>query len=304
MSQLEAISPSDSWFDRVPLSRDQVVLLLVAVNELFLGLDTYLVHGANGTIRFNEQIPIYFGVISGIILLIAGILAARNRQTATILATLIFIASGIVGVLGAYFHITRGINPTAPAGQQVTVGLLVWAPPIIAPLMFGFAGFMGMSAVWREDPAESGRLRLWRNRYLQLPYSKTHAYFFMVSIGTLIAAVSSILDHARTPWDSIWLWIPVVVPVFAILAAAAMGATRQPSRADVATYIVAMVLLIVVGLIGAWLHIETDLTSNNVIVFERFLRGAPFLAPLLFANLGFIGLVVLLDSAEMRPSRA
>ena len=47
----------------------------------------------------------------------------------------------------------------------------------------------------------------------------------------------------------------------------------------------AMLLLIAVGGIGA-------------VVVERFLRGAPVLASLLFANVGLLGLLVLLDPAE------
>ncbi len=298
MSYLEKLFPSATWLRRLPFSRGQLILLLVAVNELFLGLDTYMVHGLNGTIRPNEQIPIYFGFISGFFLLVTGWIGVRHRQKAAILATFIFVSSVIVGVLGAYFHITRGITPDAPVGNRVTVSLLVWAPPIIAPLMFAYAGLMGFSAVWFEDPIDSGRLHLWGDTYWQLPYPKTRAYFFMVSIGTLIAFVSSVLDHARTPFDNLWLWLPIIVPIFAILASAALGAINSPSRIDIGTYFVSMILLIVVGVIGSWLHIQSDLTANNVIVAERFLRGAPFLAPLLFANLGFIGLVVMLNSAE------
>jgi len=34
------------------------------------------------------------------------------------------------------------------------------------------------------------------------------------------------------------------------------------------------------------------------VVGERFLRGAPFLAPMLFANMGTLGLIALLDPRE------
>jgi hypothetical protein len=35
-----------------------------------------------------------------------------------------------------------------------------------------------------------------------------------------------------------------------------------------------------------------------MVVVERFMRGAPDLAPLLFANVGLLGLLVLLDPAD------
>ena len=53
-----------------------------------------------------------------------------------------------------------------------------------------------------------------------------------------------------------------------------------------------------VGVVGAGLHILGNLTSQGAVVIERFIRGAPFLAPLLFANVGTLGLIVLLDPTE------
>ncbi len=59
-----------------------------------------------------------------------------------------------------------------------------------------------------------------------------------------------------------------------------------------------MLLLICVGVLGAWLHIRENLVPGGVTVVERFIRGAPFLAPLLFADMGALGLVALLDARE------
>jgi hypothetical protein len=56
-----------------------------------------------------------------------------------------------------------------------------------------------------------------------------------------------------------------------------------------------MLLLILIGVIGFGLHVNDDLTTRYEFVKERFIRGAPVLAPLLFANLGTIGLIVLMD---------
>jgi hypothetical protein len=65
-----------------------------------------------------------------------------------------------------------------------------------------------------------------------------------------------------------------------------------------------MLLMILVGVIGSGLHISQNLTTQGVFVGERFLRGAPFLAPLLFANIGAIGLIALLDPAENSASES
>ena len=272
---------------------------MAAFNEIMLGLDTLLAHGLNNTILLREWIPIVFGPTAGILLLVAGLIALRNRKTAAWLATAVFLASIIVGVLGAYFHFVRGVLPTAPMGARVTLNLLVWAPPFLAPFAFAGIGVLGISAAWQELPTGSGLLQLPFNRTVQMPYSKTRAYFFLVSLGTLVALVSSALDHARQPWENPWLWLPLIVGVFATAVSAGMGAlNRKLTPEDVTIYITAMVLLILVGAVGAYFHIQADLTSQSTIVPERFLRGAPFMSPLLFSNMGIVGLLALLSPEE------
>lgn len=285
---------------RLPLSRDQLMLLMAAVNEIFLGIDIYLAHSISGTIVPNEWIPILFGPIAGALLLLAGVIAFRQRPLATVIVTLVFIASIGVGLLGDYFHIVRAILPTAPAGQQVSIDLLVWAPPILGPLMFSLVGLFGLSAAWVEEPPDSGTLVLLGNRRLHLPYSKTRAYFFIVGMATLATVISSVMDHARTHFVNPWLWIPTIAGILGAVVAVAIGALDKPRRSDLIVYTATMVLLIVVGVVGAVLHIGTNLIAQGTIVFERFVRGAPFLAPLLFANMGMLGLIALLDPVEKR----
>jgi hypothetical protein len=283
---------------KLPLSRDQIMLLMAAINLLFLGLDTYLAHLISGTIVPREQIPIYFGAVAGVVLLVAGLIALRNRNLAIGLAALVLLSSTAVGLLGAYFHLIRAALPTAPVGRRITVDLLVWAPPIVAPLTFALVGLWGLSAAWVEDPPDSGTLRI-TNRYrLRLPYSKTRAYLLMVSLGILATLLSSVLDHARSDFENIWVWIPLIAGVLGTVITAGLGALEQPNKADLAIYVGTMLLLILVGIVGAILHVQFDLTAQRTIVPERFLRGAPFLAPLLFANMGALGLIALLDPVE------
>jgi MprA protease rhombosortase-interaction domain-containing protein len=297
MYHLASMFPAVRRF-RLPLSRDQAMLLMLATNELLLGLETYIAHLISGTIVPNEWIPILFGPISGVLLLLAGLLALRRRNLATVIATLVFLASATVGLLGAYFHLVRAARPFAPAGEQVSVPLLVWAPPILGPLTFALVGLLGISAAWIEDPPDSGQLVLLGGRRIKLPYSKTRAYFFAIGMGSLATVISSVLDHARTDFSNPWLWFPTAVGVFATVVAVVLGALDHPSRGDLFTYTAAMLLMLLVGVLGSILHIDQNLTSEGVIIGERFLRGAPFLAPLLFADIGTLGLIVLLDPKE------
>jgi hypothetical protein len=297
MGHIAKIFPSTRQ-RRFPISRDQAILLMAAFNEIMLGLDTYLAHVLNNSIRLREWIPIIFGPTAGVLLLIAGAIAIKNRPVATWLATFVFVASMIVGVLGAYFHFVRGTLPSAPAGSRVTLSLLIWAPPILAPFAFAGIGVVGLSAAWVEDPMNSGRIILPFGK-IQLPYSKTRGYFFLVSLGILMALISSALDHARHGFENPWLWAPVIIGVFGTVVAAGIGGVKgKPTRTDVAVYFGAMALLVFVGLLGAYFHVAADLTAQSHIVPERFLRGAPFLSPLLFANMGMIGMLVLVSPQE------
>ncbi len=240
---------------RLPLSRDQLMLLMAAINEIFLGIDIYFAHSISGTIVPNEWIPIVFGPVAGVLLLLAGLIALRRRPLATVIATIVFTGSIVVGLLGDYFHIMRAILPNAPVGERVTVDLLVWAPPLLGPLMFALVGILGISAAWAEDPPDSGRLNLLSGRHLRLPYSKTRAYFFMIGMGSLATVISSVLDHARTHFANPWLWLPTAVGVFATVIAVVIATYERPRRSDLLVYTAAMVLLIGVGVVGAVLHI-------------------------------------------------
>ena len=296
MAQLSQPLPSIPFrIPRLPLSRDQLMMLMMAVNLLFLGLDTWLAHQESGTIVAREWIPIVFGFGAGLLLLLAGLLVTRNRPLASGIATVTLLASIAVGVLGAYFHIARAALPAAPLGQRLTLDLLIWAPPALGPLAFAMVGVLGISAAWVEEPSDSGQLRIFGDRHFHLPYSKTRAYFFIVGMGMVAALVSSVLDHARTSYVDWSVWFATTVGVFGMVTAVVMGAINRPSRLDVYTYIGAMLLLVIAGPIGAWFHVQADLATGNVIVLERFLRGAPFLAPLLYTNMGLLGLIALLD---------
>lgn len=283
---------------RIPITRDQTMLLMAALNEILLGLETFIAHLISGTIIPYEWIPILFGPIAGIFLLLAGLLAVRNRPLAIIIATTVFLTSILVGLLGAYFHTVRAILPYAQPGSQISVPLLVWAPPILGPLTFSLVGLLGLSAAWVENPPDSGTLILLGGRKISLPYSKTRAYYFITGMAALATVISSVLDHARTDFSNPWLWVPTAVGVFATVVAVVLGALDKPSRADLITYLTAMLLMILVGVVGLGLHISQNLTTQGVIVGERFIRGAPFLAPLLFTNIGSIGLIALLDPVE------
>ena len=296
---LEVLFPRLSKI-RIPLSRDQLFLLMVAVNEIFLGIDIYLAHLLSGTIVPREWIPIMFGPLAGIVLIFTGWLVSKNQRAAIWIANIVFGLSIAVGLLGTYFHLIRAFLPTGPIGEKMNLDMLIWAPPVIGPLVFSLVGLIGITAIWQEEPQDSGRLILFNGKSVQFPLNKTRAFFLMVSLGTLATLLSSVLDHARTNFENPWLWVPVAAGVLGVIAPLVLALLEEPRRGDLLIYFLVMGLLILVGVLGAGLHILDNLTSRNQFVAERFIRGAPFLAPLLFANMGTLGLVNLF-SAKKNP---
>ncbi|HEX9746431.1 MAG TPA: hypothetical protein VGB30_13500 [bacterium] len=283
---------------RLPLSRDQFMLLMVSINEIFLGIDTYLAHLVSGTIRPFEWIPIIFGFTAGLVLLIACYLTLRHRDWASYLATATLSLSIIVGFMGWFFHIKRAILPNAPVLDIVSLYRLIWAPPIVAPLVFTMIGIIGISSAWVEDPVDSGWLTMWNGKRVHFPFNKTRSFFLLLSLSIIATLLSSALDHSRPGFYNPWLWLPLAAGVFGAIVPMVLGIIDDPEKGDIITYIVAMVLLGVTGVIGLWLHTQFDLTAAGQFVVERFIRGAPFLAPLLFADMAGIGLIILLDPVE------
>jgi hypothetical protein len=116
-------------------------------------------------------------------------------------------------------------------------------------------------------------------------------------MGCLATVISSVLDHARTHFENPWLWIPTAVGVFTTVVAAGLGAVERPQRADILIYAVAMLLMIGTGS-SSFLHINDNLTQWGR-SSANALSARPFIA-LLFANMGTLGLIALLDPRERK----
>ncbi|HDS30489.1 MAG TPA: hypothetical protein ENN67_05530 [Firmicutes bacterium] len=286
---------------RIPVSRDQAMLIMAAINLIFLGIDIYLAHSISRTIVPNEWIPIIFGPIAGALVLFMILISLRWKNFSSIVLTIIFMLSIAVGLLGFYFHIMRGLAPSGPPGEQVSIPLLVWAPPFVAPLTFSLVGLWGIASAWKEHPPESGTLQLIGKARFRFPISKSRAFFFMVGLGILACVVSAVLDHARAGFQIRWLWFPVITGLFGMVSALSLGFISKPKHSDLVIFVIAMCLLILTGVLGSYFHFDSILTPQGLFVMERFIRGAPFLAPLLFADMGGLGLVMMMNADDEHP---
>ncbi len=263
------------------VGRDEAYLLFIVLNELLLGVETTLAHVSNGTLRPYEWVPILGGPAMGLGLIAAYVGRRRGWRWATPLAVAMLGSSIVVGVLGTYLHLSHSLRPLAPSGARVTLSLVVWGLPPLAPPSFALVGLLGLVGLAKLEQDD-----------------KSHLYFLLSSVGVAIATVSSVFDHIRSGFTNPWLWVPTIAGTFGMIAAFAVGVIRRRERADLITYTVAMAAQLIVGPLGSLLHLYHDLGVGGTIVVERLLRNAPVLAPMVFANMGLMGLLALLDAKD------
>jgi hypothetical protein len=269
------------------LSRDEVYQLFIVLNELLLGVEATLAHLIGGTLRPYEWIPIIFGPVAALGLGVGYVGRRAGRSWATSLMRILLWGSVIVGTTGTYFHLMRTMRPFAQPGARLTLGLVVWGVPLLAPASFSLVGILGLVTLSRLQPEER----------------KSSLYILLSSLGVAIAAVSSVFDHLRGGFSSPWLWIPTVVGTFGVIVAFFVGTLTGRSRGDLTTYTFSMLALMVVGPLGLVLHVLHDLGAGHAIVLERFLRDAPIMAPMAFANMGLMGLIALLGGQHTPPEQ-
>jgi hypothetical protein len=290
---------------KLPVTRNDLLLLMVAFMEIGLGVETYLAHLISGEVKPAESIPVFFGPLAGLILLIAVFIRLRRRALtqASLIIIGVAIASVVVGVVGSAFHWARIVPPAGFADRGLRWDWIIFAPPVAGPLSFAGVGLLAILAVLEDTKPETGRLTLPGIITFNTPLPQTRQFLWLIAFGLYAATLSSFLDHGRTSFENIMVWIPVVLGLFGSIATTLMALYAQRTRSDWFIFFWVMIAMIGMGVLGLGLHINADLpegTSN--IVIERFIRGAPVMAPLLFALMGTFGLITMVDADTELPS--
>ncbi|PJF39684.1 MAG: hypothetical protein CUN55_13780 [Phototrophicales bacterium] len=283
-----------------PLGRDELMILLVAFNMIAIGFETYLAHLISGGIKPSEAIPVFFGPIAGIIVIIALFVRVMfDKQTITTLVILGMSAlSVVVGILGASFHWERGIAPAFVEGSRLRWDWLIHAPPALAPLAFAGIGLMGILSVLKETEPGSGCFEFTGILRFNTPLSKTRQLLWLVGLGIGAATISAFIDHSRTDFSNFFIWTPTVLGIFGTVVTLLMAIYERHTTSDYFIFFWVMILMIIVGVLGLGFHINADLPEGpqGGINTERFIRNAPVMAPLLFANMGILGLITMVGA--------
>jgi len=277
---------------RMPVERDRLILLFVAVNLVFLTVDVAIAHSVNGFVPRYELVPLLvppWGILTSLAL------AFRRTERPWLygLHTFLMALTVATGVLGFAFHLYAALGPA----RRLTWWWLAFGAPVLAPLSYAGVGLVGWVAVMNETP--DGRLQFGPWLQLNLRWSKTQVLMGLVALGFLGATLTSYLDHAQYGYTAPE-WIPVFAGLLAFLYTSAVVLWPDLDPVDARGLVATLLGMVVVGLLGLAFHLSRDLADTGQLTLERLRSWAPILAPLLFTDLGLLGLVSVLRPASAR----
>ena len=249
-----------------------LVELFVLGNLAFLAIDIYVAHSYNDFAHVAEWIPFGFSLVSPLLLL-PGVAKRRHAQGFPMWSGIgVGITSVAVGISGLLLHLDASFF------EEQTLKSLVYTAPFVAPLSYAGVGLL-----------------LVLNR-LEAPNSNAWSWWvvFLAMCGFVGNFGLSLCDHAQNGFFEITEWIPVVASAFGT-AFLLVALVRNTGSRYLAACQITMVLQIVVGLLGFYLHVVASASQPAESIAAKFIYGPPVFAPLLFANLAILALIGLWD---------
>src|SRR5512146_1444904 len=270
----------------LPMEKNRLLLIFVGINLFFTGLDVALAHSINYFIPVYEWIPILYFPFGAISCFIISFQPAPKKWAAPIHIALMCVGI-LVGVLGTAFHLNAILNPLG----SLTWTWVVFGSPILAPLAFAGISLLGLYAITEEVDGQEGMLNVPGLGTFHAPISRAKHFLWLGGLGFGASALTSIIDHAQygyTPYKM----IAIVFGVFATTVVLTITLSKTWTKRDEFVYFWTMIAAIVVGVLGFGFHLSADLAGTGELSLERMLVFAPVFAPLLYGDLGMLGLLV------------
>jgi hypothetical protein len=275
--------------------------LIAAFSGLLAGLEVTYYHyrGSYG------QRVMYTPVILSPLLVIAGIGGALSKRAARTVLPAISALTILDGIVGFFFHV-RGVQ-RKPGGWRIPVFNVVMGPPLMAPLLFGIGGYLGIlaSLLRREDapalpgvadalprwarmlpPAIAGEGTILEHRVREGRFQKQLAVAMAVS--GFFSGFEALYSHYKNNFQYGVQWTPILLTPLLVIAGFGTLWSRRIAR----TLLPAVALLAMLdGLVGFFFHARGMLRRPGGLRYPLFqlMYGPPAFAPLLFAASGFLG---------------
>lgn len=274
---------------KLPVAKNRLLLIFVGINLIFTGIDVTLAHSINEFIPVYEWIPIFYFPFGALSCFLIAFQSQPKKWSALIHIVLMLIGI-MVGALGTAFHAYAVLNP----GGYLTWAWVVFGSPILAPLAFAGISLLGLYAVTEEIDNKPGMLKVPGLGTLKAPISRDRHFLWLVAFGFSASAITSIIDHAQYGY-TFYKMIPIVFGLFASSVVIYLAITKDWSKGDEIVYFWTMIAAVIVGVLGFGFHLSADLAGTGALSLERILAFAPILAPLLFSDLGLLGLLVVAE---------
>ena len=251
---------TNKWFH----NHELVLELFVMLNLAFLAFDVFIAHSVNAFAHWGEWVPVLFGIIGALSLLLALVFRSAKRWVGLGVG---WCAVGI-GIGGLLFHLESQFF------VDFTIKSLVYTAPFAAPLAFcGLGLLLIMNRMVHGESIEWGK---W--------------VVFMTLGGFFGNFVLSLCDHAQNGFFKPSEWIPIFTSAIAVgfLMTALLQSINFPFLK------VCIAILIVnsfVGIFGFYLHLSVDLQSAELTMRDKLIYGPPLFAPLLFTDLALLGML-------------
>ncbi|MCG9127400.1 hypothetical protein JT359_07360 [Candidatus Poribacteria bacterium] len=244
-------------------SAAKILDIFIVANLAFLALDVFIAHSVNAFAHPAEWIPFYFAL--GASLLLAIVRLGRTRIWKNYCCFTIGASAIGIGVSGMFFHLGSEFF------SDLTLKNIVYTAPFVAPLAFTGIGLL-----------------LIMNRMISdkdLEWSQW--IVFIAWVGWCGNFILSVFDHAQNGFFNPSEWIPVFASAFAVGCLGTLFFI-SPEPLFFRFCIIVLVINFIVGVLGFFLHLTTDLQAPGITQIDKFLYGAPILAPLLFPNLSIL----------------
>jgi hypothetical protein len=255
----------------------QWITLVVALLTLGILADAFAGHYRSGFVFRSQYIPFVSG---GLLIVSAGVAvvkpAAEWTNQALQVSGWLAIISGLVGFI---FHHFYGIAKK-PGGYKWLLHYLMYGPPQLAPLALAITGVLALVAA-------NGLA----NEVSVAGVSLRTASLSLVAIALAGATLQAGILHYRGAFNNPLMFVPLTVPVFAIVMSIWM--IIGPNDIVFAALTILLWLTFLIGFVGLGMHLRgfgRQMGGMYVTIFN-WLEGPPAFAPALFTGFAAVGLI-------------
>jgi hypothetical protein len=278
---------------KLPTDKNRLLMIFVGINLMFTGIDVVLAHSINQFIPVYEWIPVFFfpfGALSCIYIAFQ----SEPKKWSSILHITLMMIGVLVGIIGTAFHANAVLNP----GGYLTWAWVVFGSPILAPMAFAGISLLGLYAITQEVDSQPGLLEVKGIGVFKAPISRDKHFLWLVGLGFAASTLTSIIDHAQYGY-TFYKLIAIIFGLFASSVVISLCFAKTWTKGDELVYFWTMLTAVVVGVLGFGFHLSADLAGTGALSLERILAFAPVLAPLLFSDLGLLGLLVVAQPKDI-----